>query len=157
METLPSRKAYGVQLEPELPPEPSVAGSAAEIGSIPEPRPLPEQPASSQHAASSTAQANAPGVFTPPQRASSYAGAWKANTGSSSCRIQLSSVPSLDLYKASAQGCSDTALKTVNGWSFRDEQVVLFSRGQVIARLSGAEAALAGTLSGSKADLTMTR
>jgi hypothetical protein len=66
-------------------------------------------------------------------------------------------VSSLDLYKASAQGCSDNALKAVNGWSIRDNQVILFSRGDVVARMSGAEAALSGTLNGSKAELTMTR
>jgi hypothetical protein len=66
-------------------------------------------------------------------------------------------VPSLDLYKATAQGCSGSALKTVNGWSIRDNQVILFSRGQVVARLSGAEAALSGTLNGSETELTMTR
>jgi hypothetical protein len=82
---------------------------------------------------------------------------WKANVGSSSCRIQLSSTPSLDLYKASAQGCSNAALNMVSGWSFRDDQVILYSRGQVVARLSGAEAALAGTLNGSETGLTMTR
>jgi hypothetical protein len=82
---------------------------------------------------------------------------WKASVGSASCRIQLSSVPSLDLYRASAQGCSSNALKTVNGWSIRDSQVILFSRGQVVARLSGAEAALSGRLNGSEAELTMRR
>jgi len=82
---------------------------------------------------------------------------WKASLGSASCRIQLSSVPSLDLYKASAQGCSSNVLKTVNGWSIRDDQVILFSRGQVVARLSGAEAALSGRLNGSETELTMTR
>lgn len=155
-ETRPSRKIQEVHLEPE-PPLGSLAGSAPEVGSIPEPQPASERPVSSHHATSAPAPASAPGSFTPPQRASSYAGTWKASTGSSSCRIQLSSVPSLDLYKASAQGCSDAALKSVNGWSFRDDQVVLFSRGQAVARLSGAEAALAGTLHGSKTELTMTR
>jgi len=82
---------------------------------------------------------------------------WKVSMGSFSCRIQLSSVPSLDLYKASAQGCSSDTLRSVNGWSFRDDQVILYSRGRVVARLSGAEAALAGALSDSNSDITMTR
>ncbi len=156
-DALPSRRVYGFHLEPELPPGPPIVESAFGVSSTPEPQSLPGQQASTHHTTSPSVQANAPGIITPPQRASSYAGTWKANVGSSSCRIQLSSVPSLDLYKASAQGCSDAALRTVNGWSFRDDQVVLFSRGQVIARLSGAEAALAGTLSSSKTELTMTR
>jgi hypothetical protein len=98
-----------------------------------------------------------PGVFTAPQRASSYAGTWNVNVGSSTCKVQLSSVPSLDLYKASTLGCAHEAMRSVNGWSFRENQVVLFSRGQLVARLSGAEAALAGTLNGSGSEIRMSR
>lgn len=155
----PVRIGYEVHLEPELPPGPPLDRTTLDAGSGPEPlsSPVPQQLASSQRETSADIQASAPGVFTPPQRPSSYAGMWKANVGSASCRIQLSSVPSLDLYKASAQGCSSNALKTVNGWSIRENQVILFSRGQVVARLSGAEAALSGRLNGSEAEVTMTR
>lgn len=153
------RKGYEVHLEPELPLGPLPERPAPDPGSDPEPLSgvVPQHLASGQRETSTDVQASAPGVFTLPQRPSSYAGMWKASVGSASCRIQLSSVPSLDLYKASAQGCSSNALKSVNGWSIRDNQVILFSRGQVIARLSGAEAALSGTLNGSEAALTMTR
>jgi hypothetical protein len=122
------------------------------------PSPLPASPpvlADGQAAA--PAQASPPGMFTSPKRASSYAGSWDATIGSSRCKVQLSSVPSLDLYKASTQGCSQDAMRGVNGWSFRDDQVVLFSRGQPVARLSGAEASLSGSLSNSSAAITMTR
>jgi len=153
------RKGYEVHLEPELPPGPLLDRPVLDAGSDPEPLStfVPQQLAPARRETSADVQASAPGVFTPPQRPSSYAGVWKASVGSSSCHIQLSSVPSLDLYKATAQGCSSNALKTVNGWSIRDNQVILFSRGQVIARLSGAEAALSGALNGSEAALTMTR
>jgi Protease inhibitor Inh len=149
----PARKPHELRQESASSAELSLANPVAEIGPYSKPLPAPvlEGPAFAHH------EASAPGVVTPPQRASSYAGLWKANVGSSSCRIQLSSTPSLDLYKASAQGCSNAALKMVNGWSFRDDQVILFSRGQVVARLSGAEAALAGTLNGSETGLAMTR
>jgi len=135
----------------------------------PEPAPIMEQPpnvVASAHnphhlppetGTSDSNQVSPPGVFSAPQRASSYSGAWKATVGSSSCRVQLSSVPSLDLYKASAQSCSNDTLRSVNGWTFRDNQIILFSRGQVIARMSGAEAALSGTLSSSGDGLTMSR
>jgi hypothetical protein len=154
-----ARKGYEVRLESELPPRPLPDRSAFDITAGPEPLPGPDprSPAPAQRGAGADVQASAPGVFTPPQRPSSYAGTWKASVGSVSCRLQLSSVPSLDLYKASTQGCSGDALKTVNAWSIRDNQVILFSRGQVVARLSGAEAALSGTLSGSGSELTMTR
>ena len=156
----PARKGYEVHLEPELPPGFLPGNSPAiDDGSRlePLPAPTPEHSAPLQREANAVAGSSSPGVFTPPQRASSYAGTWNASVGSASCRIQLSSVPSLDLYKASHQGCSGNALKMINGWSIRDNQVILFSRGQVIARLSGAEAALSGTLNGSETALTMTR
>lgn len=155
----PVRKSYDFHLEPALPPGSSLDRPAHNAGSASEPlsAPTSQQRASSQRETGADVQASAPGVFTPPQRPSSYAGMWKASVGSASCRIQLSSVPSLDLYKASAKGCSSDALKTVNGWSIRDNQVILFSRGQVVARLSGAEAALSGRLNGSEAEMTMTR
>jgi hypothetical protein len=48
-------------------------------------------------------------------------------------------------------------MRSVNGWSFRENQVILFSRGQLVARLSGAEAALTGTLNGSSSEISMSR
>ena len=153
------RKGYEVHLELELPPGslPSRSVLGPDVNQEPLPAPASQYPAPVQRETSADAQASAPGVFTPPRRPSSYAGTWKASVGSASCRVQLSSVPALDLYRASTQGCSSDVLKTVNAWSIRDNEVVLFSRGQVIARLSGAEAALSGTLNGSGSELTMTR
>ena len=154
----PVRKGYAAHMEPEppmlLPGRPAIGAGP---GQEPPPAPGSQYPTPGQRETSADVQASAPGVFTPPQRPSSYAGTWKASVGSVSCRIQLSSVPSLDLYKASTQSCSSDALRTVNAWSIRDNEVMLFSRGQVIARLSGAEAALSGTLSGSKTEVMMTR
>ncbi len=155
----PVRKGDEVHLEPDLPPVSPHNQSTLAVDSHSEVLPGPglEHSPPLHREASPPVAASDPGVFTPPQRASSYAGSWKASVGSASCRIQLSSVPSLDLYKASAQGCSNNALKAINGWSIRDNQVILFSRGQVIARLSGAEAALSGRMNGSETELTMTR
>lgn len=152
-------RAYAVRLEPDMGPSPFP--HAAEPMPAPEqggaPVAAPAQPPLPAPESGAPANASPPGVFTSPRRASSYSGTWKAAVGSSSCRIQLSSVPSLDLYKASTQGCSHEGMRSVNGWSFRDDQVLLFSRGKVIARLTGAEAALNGKLSGSDIDVTMTR
>ncbi|MEE1655370.1 AprI/Inh family metalloprotease inhibitor [Microvirga sp. CF3062] len=154
-----ARKGYEAHLEPELPPGPLPSRPGFDVGSAPEPLPAPDPqyPSPAQLGTNDDVQASAPGVFRPPHRPSSYAGMWNARVSSTSCRVQLSSVPSLDLYKASSQGCSNGALKTVNGWSISDNHVILFSRGQVVARLSGAEAALSGTLNGSETALTMTR
>lgn len=101
--------------------------------------------------------ATEPGMSAP-KRASSYAGNWKAtDKKGTSCRIQLSSVPSLDLYKASTSGCANDSLKAVNAWSFRENNVILYSKGNVVARLSGLEASLSGSFNGSDGSLTMTR
>lgn len=99
-----------------------------------------------------------PGVFSAPKRVSSYAGTWKATDGKGgSCTIHLSSVTSLDLYKASASKCANENLRQVNTWSFGQDRIVLFSRGKEIARLTGSEASLNGTVSGSDLPLKMMR
>lgn len=104
-----------------------------------------------------TLQSSPPGVFTAPRRASSYAGNWTASVGGSTCKVRLSSVPSLDLYRATTQGCSHAEISQVNGWSFREDRMVLFARGQPVAHLSGAEASLAGRLNGSGAEIRLSR
>lgn len=151
-----------VILEADIGPLPSAQGSApftpSESSILEERSPAaPAHPSQAAGLAAASGPANPPGVFTPPQRASSYAGSWKANVGGSSCKVQLSSAPSLDLYKASTQGCAEEVLRGVNGWTFRENQVILFSRGQLVARLSGAEAALEGTLNGSGSEIRMSR
>ncbi|WP_243374148.1 AprI/Inh family metalloprotease inhibitor [Microvirga solisilvae] len=99
-----------------------------------------------------------PGVFTAPKRASSFAGSWRATDSKGvSCTIHLSSVSSLDLYKASISKCASESLRNVNTWSFSPDRIVLFSRGSEIAQLSGTEASLRGTLGTSGLALTMTR
>jgi hypothetical protein len=152
----------GVYIETDIDPAPT----AQDVGSMvpPEavilatPTPVaPERPSLATGPVSANSQSSPPGAFSAPQRASSYAGTWNASFGASSCKVQLSSVPSLDLYKASTQGCTHEAMRNVNGWSFRENQVILFSRGQLVARLSGAEAALTGTLNGSGSELRMSR
>ena len=101
---------------------------------------------------------SSPGVFTPPRRASSYAGTWKATDGAGrSCLVHLSSVASLDLYKASTSKCSSEALRGINLWRFEETRVTLLSRGAEIARLEGTEASLSGTLSGAGTPLKMLR
>jgi len=99
-----------------------------------------------------------PGVFSAPKRVSSYAGTWKATDGKGgSCTIHLSSMASLDLYKASASKCTIESLRQINTWSFGQDRVVLFSRGKEIARLTGSEASLGGTAGPSDLPFKMTR
>lgn len=155
-------RSRGVVLEADMGPVPAtqdaVVLASSEPGILAAPTLIaPERPPLEANTAAPGAQSSPPGVFSAPQRASSYAGTWNAKVGGSSCRVQLSSVPSLDLYKASTQGCTHEAMRSVNGWSFRENQVILFSRGQIIARLSGAEAALSGTLNGYGSGISMSR
>jgi hypothetical protein len=149
-----------VNLETDIGP----ATTAQDAGSMVPPEPpilttpvAPEPPSIAADPAPSDTQSSPAGVFTAPQRASSYSGTWNARVGASSCKVQLSSVPSLDLYRASTQGCTHEAMRSVNGWGFRENQVILFSRGQPVTRLSGAEAALTGTLNGSGSEIRMSR
>lgn len=147
-----------------LPPDPLPALPVAPPPVPPAPVPQ-EQPIVSKDAPPPTAPApvsptaeSPPGVFSAPKRASSYAGTWSGKDAKgASCVIHLSSVSSLDLYKASTSKCGNENLRNVNSWSFAQDRIVLFSRGKEIARLTGTEASLNGTISSSGTLLTMTR
>ena len=104
-------------------------------------------------------QASPPGVFTPPQRASSYAGTWKATR-----RLVVLQGPALERPLAgSLQGFDARAVQRRHARRQRMELPrqpgrPVLARAAGVARLSGAEAALAGTLSGSERRLIeMTR
>ena len=74
------------------------------------------------------------------------------------CRIQLSSSPALDLYRASASGCSNQDLSRVNAWDYRDGEVYLYQTGgAVAARLRGSSGSLSGVLAKSGAPLSLWR
>lgn len=90
---------------------------------------------------------------------SSTIGAWTARDASgASCRVNLTSNPSLDLYRASAAGCANKDLARVTAWDFRDGEVYLYQPGgAVAARLRGSGSTLSGVLSKSGAPLTLTR
>ena len=74
------------------------------------------------------------------------------------CRVQLSSAPALDLYRASASGCASGDLARVNAWDYRDGEVYLYqSGGTVAARLRGGGGSLSGVIAKSGAPLTLAR
>ncbi|HJW80029.1 MAG TPA: AprI/Inh family metalloprotease inhibitor, partial [Beijerinckiaceae bacterium] len=78
---------------------------------------------------------------------SSVVGSWNAREASGSCRVQLSSAPALDLYRASASGCANRDLARVSAWDFRDGEVYLYQPGgAVAARLRPAAGSLDGVL-----------
>jgi hypothetical protein len=86
-------------------------------------------------------------------------GSWTARDASGgSCRVQLSSSPALDLYKASASGCSNQDLSKVNAWDYRNGEVYLYQTGgSVAARLRGSSGSLSGVLTKSGAPLSLGR
>lgn len=93
-----------------------------------------------------------------PGSRSTAVGSWNAREASGSCKINLSSSPSLDLYRASAGGCANKELSRVTSWDFRDGEVYLFQPGgAVAARLRPGGGGLTGVLSKSGAPLTLTR
>lgn len=85
-------------------------------------------------------------------------GSWRASEASgSSCRVVLSSSPSLDLYKASSNGCASQDLQSVNAWDLRGNEVYLYARGNVVARLRGGSGNFNGVLAKSGAPVSLTR
>ena len=95
----------------------------------------------------------------PPSSRTAMVGSWTARDASGgSCRVQLSSAPALDLYRASASGCSNQDLSRVNAWDYRDGEVYLYQTGgAVAARLRGSSSSLSGALAKSGAPLSMVR
>jgi hypothetical protein len=90
---------------------------------------------------------------------SASVGAWTAREATgTSCRVQLSSAPALDLYKASASGCSNKDLARITAWDYRDGEVYLYQPGgAVAARLRSSSGSLEGVLAKSGAPLTLSR
>ncbi len=86
-------------------------------------------------------------------------GGWDARDATgASCRVTLSSTPSLDLYKASTSGCSNKELGRVSAWDYRDGEVYLYQPGgSVAARLRQGGAGLDGALTKSGASLALNR
>ncbi|HEY8564550.1 MAG TPA: AprI/Inh family metalloprotease inhibitor [Beijerinckiaceae bacterium] len=142
-----------------LPPPPGAPGPVASI----DPNLVPQ--------AGNPAIAEPPPVSPPvvaalPQPAtpagpsrSSYVGGWTAREAAgSSCRVQLSSSPALDLYKASAAGCANKDLSRVTAWDYRDGEVYLYQPGgAVAARLRPSSGGMDGVLAKSGAPVSLAR
>lgn len=105
-----------------------------------------------------TLGAPAPAPAPAPTSRTAMVGNWSVQTSGGSCRVQLSSSPALDLYRASASGCSNQDLSKVNAWDYRDGEVYLYQTGgSVAARLRGSSSSLSGVLAKSGAPLTLSR
>ena len=143
LEEIPPAPAGAVKSEP-LAPLPGTAGTAAVVAapSIPAPEPLPQRAA-----------------VTAPSGRSGMVGSWTAQDATgTTCRVQLSSSPALDLYRASATGCANKDLARVSAWDYREGEVYLYQPGgAVAARLSSSGGGMSGALAKSGAPLTLTR
>ncbi|MGO4175367.1 AprI/Inh family metalloprotease inhibitor [Bosea sp. TAF32] len=86
-------------------------------------------------------------------------GGWTAREATGgSCRIQLSSTPTLDLYRASSSGCANRDLQKITAWDYRDGEVYLYQQGgTVAARLRGGPSSLDGAVTKSGAGLSLSR
>lgn len=87
-------------------------------------------------------------------------GNWTAREATGgSCRVQLSSSPALDLYRANASGCSNRDLQKVTAWDYRDGEVYLYQQGgTVVARLrTSGGGAMDGAVAKSGAALSLSR
>lgn len=92
------------------------------------------------------------------RRLTSLTGNWTAQTsGGAPCRLHLSSVAALDLYKASTAQCSNKALQNVNAWSLRNGEVTLYSQGSLVLRARGEGDALHGALEGTSIMVKLSR
>jgi hypothetical protein len=106
-----------VEIDPEpprLPPrsaDPLPPAEPPRVAARPEPAPIPAQPSRT-----------------------SVTGNWSAREASGgSCRVTLSSTPTLDLYKASSSGCQTRELQRVSAWELRGDEVYLYEPGGGIA------------------------
>ncbi len=103
---------------------------------------------------------SAPAAPRPSASRDNVVGSWNAREATGgSCRIQLSSSPTLDLYRASSSGCANKDLQRISAWDYRDGEVYLYQQGgTVAARLRATSGnALDGAVTKSGAALSLNR
>ena len=148
VEAVPSGPVMSAPLPPlDGQPLPPVAGA-----------PMSGMPGAGQEVAGlPPPAAPAPAAPAPTSR-TAMVGNWTATVAGGSCRVQLTSSPSLDLYRASASGCPSQDLSKIYAWDYRDGEVYLYQTGgAVAARLRGSSGSLNGVLAKSGAPLTLSR
>ena len=165
----PVRSAQAAPSAPLLDAEPVEAVPSGPVTSEPLPplagEPLPGgvvAPGSGDIAVLPPAAAPVPVAPAPrpaPSGRSSLVGGWTArDAAGATCRVQLSSSPALDLYRASSSGCANADLAKVTAWDYRDGEVYLYQPGgTVAARLRSGSGGLSGVLAKSGAPLTLAR
>lgn len=101
----------------------------------------------------------APATTPRPASRDGMIGSWTAKEATGgTCRVVLSSTPTLDLYRASASGCANRDLQKVSAWDYRDGEVYLYQQGgTVAARLRSSGSSLDGAVTKSGASLSLNR
>jgi hypothetical protein len=142
LEEIPPAPSGAVTSEPLAPLPGTGPAEVASIPAIPAPEPMPQRAA-----------------VSPPSGRSAMVGGWTAREATgTTCRVQLSSSPALDLYRASATGCANKDLARITAWDYRDGEVYLYqSGGAVAARLNSSGGGMSGALAKSGAPLTLSR
>jgi hypothetical protein len=148
MEEVPAAPSGAVTAEP-LPPPGGDPYGAGPYGSGPVVSDVPAIPAPTQPRQAAVTSGGR----------SAMIGGWTARDATGgTCRVQLSSSPALDLYRASTSGCSNKDLARINAWDYRDGEVYLYQPGgAVTARLRSGGDGMTGNLSKSGAPLSLTR
>ncbi|MDV2985529.1 UNVERIFIED_CONTAM: AprI/Inh family metalloprotease inhibitor [Methylobacteriaceae bacterium AG10] len=149
-------------LEPATPALPAGTVTSEPLAPPPGASAAPGEPPPPSVAAAPSAALEPPLPPAPPPVVatgrSSVVGSWNASDAAGSCKVSLSSTPSLDLYKATTAGCGNKDLAKVSAWDFRDGEVYLYQPGgTVAARLRQVGGSLEGALSKSGAPLSLAR
>lgn len=155
LDDLPPPGPGGPPTASGLPP----AGSSVPIE--PEPRgPLrqAEPPSEPPRQPQVAARSEPPPRPAAPSR-TSVTGNWTAREASGgSCRVTLSSAPTLDLYKASSSGCQSRELQRISAWELRGDEVYLYEPGGgIAARLKQSGGTFEGAAAKTGAPVTLTK
>jgi hypothetical protein len=144
----PAGSSLPIEPDEAPPPRPPVAAPQAPL----DPPPQPPRPAPPRVTA-----APAPPPAGPTRTGAT--GTWNARESSgNSCRVTLSSQPTLDLYRASSAGCQSRDLQRVSAWELRGEEIYLYERGgAVAARLRAQGGGFAGAGSQTGAPITLSK
>jgi hypothetical protein len=153
IEAVPSGTVSSAPLAP--PP----GATAADVGISPGPGPVVSDVPTTPPPAPTVIASAAPVPTAAPSGRSAMVGAWTARDATGgTCRVQLSSSPALDLYRASTSACANKDLGRVTAWDYRDGEVYLYQPGgAVAARLRSGGGGLEGALAKSGAPLALTR
>ena len=116
----PIGSSVSIDPEPTRPPAAPRVVQPSEQEQAPPPR---QQQASVRPETSTPAQTAAPSR-------TSVTGNWTAKEAAGgSCKVTLSSTPTLDLYKASSAGCQSKEMQRVSAWELRGEEIYLYEPG----------------------------